>query len=77
MIWFPGYVKRFTVAYYLQSLVPHAMPSEGATSILQAFFHKCLADFEDPGLNPLGQQIITCCLDSGKLEDYEQLIPAG
>jgi hypothetical protein len=40
VIWFPGYLKRFTVAYYLQSLVPHAMPSEGATSILQAFFHE-------------------------------------
>ncbi|MGE3507705.1 MAG: ABC transporter permease [Vicinamibacterales bacterium] len=31
---FPGYLKRFTVAYYLQGLVPHAMPSESATSIL-------------------------------------------
>jgi ABC-2 type transport system permease protein len=36
----PGYLKRFTVAYYLQSMVPHAMPSEGATSILQAVFHE-------------------------------------
>jgi ABC-type transport system involved in multi-copper enzyme maturation permease subunit len=34
----PGYLKRFTVAYYLQSLVPHAMPSEGVVSILQGMF---------------------------------------
>jgi hypothetical protein len=34
----PGYMKRFTVAYYLQSLVPHAMPSEGVVSILQGMF---------------------------------------
>jgi ABC-type transport system involved in multi-copper enzyme maturation permease subunit len=34
----PGYLRRFTVAYYLQSLVPQAMPSEGVTSILQTFF---------------------------------------
>jgi ABC-type transport system involved in multi-copper enzyme maturation permease subunit len=34
----PGYVRRFTLMYYIQSLVPHAMPSEGVTSLLQAFF---------------------------------------
>jgi ABC-2 type transport system permease protein len=34
----PGYLKRFTVAYYLQALVPHAMPQDGAVSALQAFF---------------------------------------
>ena len=31
----PGYMKRFTIAYYLQALVPHAMPSEGVVSLLQ------------------------------------------
>src|SRR5206468_857865 len=35
---FPGYLKKFTVAYYLQSLVPHAMPSEGVMSLIQGFF---------------------------------------
>ena len=34
----PGYMKRFTVAYYLQALVPHAMPSEGVVSLLQGLF---------------------------------------
>jgi hypothetical protein len=34
----PGYMKRFTVAYYVQSLVPHAMPSEGLVSVLQGVF---------------------------------------
>jgi len=34
----PGYMKRFTVAYYLQALVPHSMPSEGIVSILQGMF---------------------------------------
>jgi ABC-2 type transport system permease protein len=32
----PGYLRRFTLAYYLQALVPHAMPSDGVTSLLQA-----------------------------------------
>ena len=35
---FPGYVKRLTVAYYLQALVPHAMPSESAVSALLQLF---------------------------------------
>jgi ABC-type transport system involved in multi-copper enzyme maturation permease subunit len=34
----PGYLKQFTIAYYLQALVPHAMPSEGITSLLQGVF---------------------------------------
>ena len=35
---FPGYLKKFTVAYYLQSLVPHAMPSDGVVSLIQGIF---------------------------------------
>ena len=35
---FPGYVKRLTVVYYLQALVPHAMPNESAVSALMQFF---------------------------------------
>jgi ABC-2 type transport system permease protein len=34
----PGYMRRFTVAWYLQSLVPHAMPSDGIASLLQSVF---------------------------------------
>jgi hypothetical protein len=36
----PGYLRRFTVAYYLQALVPHAMPSDGAISLLQTVFRE-------------------------------------
>ena len=34
----PGYMKRFTVSYYLQGLVPHAMPEDGGVTslVLQA-----------------------------------------
>ena len=46
-------------------------------AILQTFFRKCLADFQDPDLDSLGKEIITCCLDGGKLEDYEKFIPGG
>lgn len=34
----PGYLKRFTVAYYLQALVPHAMPQDSVVSILMRVF---------------------------------------
>jgi ABC-2 type transport system permease protein len=34
----PGYLKRFTLAYYVQALVPHAMPSDGPVSLLQSVF---------------------------------------
>jgi ABC-type transport system involved in multi-copper enzyme maturation permease subunit len=37
----PGYLRRFTVAYYLQALVPHAMPAEGGVrSLLQSVFNE-------------------------------------
>jgi ABC-type Na+ efflux pump permease subunit len=32
----PGYFRRLTVAHYVQSLVPHAMPSNGVASLLQS-----------------------------------------
>lgn len=35
---FPGYLKHLTVAYYLQALVPHAMPADsGLSALLQSF----------------------------------------
>ena len=34
----PGNLKRVSVAYYLQGLVPHAMPSDSPISIIQAVF---------------------------------------
>jgi len=36
----PGYLKQVTIAYYLQALVPHAMPSDGVTSLLQGMFRE-------------------------------------
>jgi ABC-2 type transport system permease protein len=32
----PGYLRRFTVAYYLQALVPHAMPHEESMAAIQS-----------------------------------------
>jgi ABC-type transport system involved in multi-copper enzyme maturation permease subunit len=35
---FPGYLKRATVAYYLQALVTHEMPQDSAVSLLLKVF---------------------------------------
>ena len=37
----PGYLKRLTVAYYLQALVPHAMPQDSSISVLLRCFRRC------------------------------------
>jgi ABC-2 type transport system permease protein len=34
----PGYMRRFTVAYYLQSLAPHAMPHDDTIAAIQSLF---------------------------------------
>lgn len=36
----PGYLRRGTVIYYLQALVPHALPADNAMSLLQAVFRE-------------------------------------
>jgi ABC-type transport system involved in multi-copper enzyme maturation permease subunit len=36
----PGNVKRFSVAYYLQGLVPHAMPSDSPLGLMQQIFQQ-------------------------------------
>jgi ABC-2 type transport system permease protein len=37
---FPGYLKRLTVAYYLQALVKHEMPQDSTVSMLLQVFHE-------------------------------------
>ncbi len=37
---FPGYLKRLTVAYYLQALVTHEMPQDSAVSVLLQVFRE-------------------------------------
>jgi ABC-type transport system involved in multi-copper enzyme maturation permease subunit len=37
---FPGYLKQFTVAYYLKALVPHSMPNDGIVRLVQSIFRQ-------------------------------------
>jgi ABC-type transport system involved in multi-copper enzyme maturation permease subunit len=40
VLFFPGYLKRLTVAYYLQALVTHEMPQDSAVSLLLQVFRE-------------------------------------
>jgi ABC-type transport system involved in multi-copper enzyme maturation permease subunit len=40
VLFFPGYLKRLTVAYYMQALVVHQMPQDSAVSMLMQVFHE-------------------------------------
>ena len=42
----PGTLKRFSVAYYLQGLVPHAMPADSPLAIIQTLFQDNLGVIE-------------------------------
>lgn len=44
--------------------------------MLYEFFHKELQAYLTPELNPLGHQIIECCLQKKELKDYETLVAA-
>jgi ABC-type transport system involved in multi-copper enzyme maturation permease subunit len=52
---FPGYLTRLTVAYYLQGLMPHAMPQGSAANTLMQFF----LEMPPLGLSLAGLAVIT------------------
>lgn len=64
--------KRF-LEVNMQPEVGNEGYDKGA-EILYEFFVKELSLYLTPDLNPLGKQIIECCLSKGSLEDYEKLI---
>jgi len=36
----PGYLRQLTIAYYVQAIVPHAMPDDNVISLLQGIFRE-------------------------------------
>jgi ABC-type transport system involved in multi-copper enzyme maturation permease subunit len=53
---FPGYLKRLTVAYYLQALVPHAMPEDSAVSVIMQLFRE---------VPPVGTSLVSLAVITG------------
>jgi hypothetical protein len=68
-------IARWFLQVHTQPEVGEEAYDKGA-AILYDFFRTCLADFNEPDLDPVGRQIIECCLDGGSLHDYEALIPS-
>jgi hypothetical protein len=48
---------------------------DAGARILKEFFDQQIKKFLEPDLDPLGKEIIDCCLANGTVEDYERLIP--
>ncbi len=70
-------VPRWMLEVNLQTDVGDEAYDEGARQI-QAFFAAELPPLlNEPDLDPLGKEIIRCCLDGGQLADFERLIPSS
>ena len=67
-------VARWFLQVDTQPEVGPAAYDQGA-EILYGFFQRCLQEYLEPDLLPLGREIISCCLDRGSIEDYGALIP--
>jgi hypothetical protein len=67
-------VARWFLQVDTQPEVGEEAYDQGA-EMLDKFFRRYLQDFLTEDLAPMGKHIIRCCLDGGKLEDYEVLIP--
>jgi len=48
---------------------------DAGAEILTEFFRRELPAYLEKDLDPMGRHIIKCCLDGGRLEDYESLLP--
>ncbi len=48
---------------------------DSGAAVLRDFIHRQVRKFLEPDLDPLGRQIIECCLANGSLTEYEALIP--
>ncbi len=66
-------LPRWMSEVELQREVGPATYDRGA-EILSEFFQHELAQFLVDDLNPIGRQIIECCLSGGTLADYERVL---
>jgi ABC-2 type transport system permease protein len=70
---FPGYLKRLTVAYYMQALVTHEMPQDSAVSVLLQVFHEVPSVWTS--LLVLGAIIVVAVWFAGRaVEDREYVL---
>jgi ABC-type transport system involved in multi-copper enzyme maturation permease subunit len=68
----PGYLRKFTIAYYLQALVPHVMPADGLGSALQSLFR----DVPSPtmSLSAIFAVIVVCLAIAGWMVEKREYV---
>ncbi len=66
-------IPRWFLQVETQPEVGYDAYDEGV-KILRTFFEKTLREYLDPELDPLGKQIIECCLDNSRVDDYEKFL---
>ena len=66
-------IPRWFLQVETQPEVGYDAYDEGV-KILRSFFEKTLREYLDPELDPLGKQIIECCLDNSRVDDYEKFL---
>jgi ABC-2 type transport system permease protein len=69
----PGYMKRFTVAFYTQSLVPHAMPQDNLLSVLQSVFKDNVSAWQ-AGLTLIALLVVALALATRAVERREYVL---
>jgi hypothetical protein len=69
---FPGYLKRLTVAYYLQALVRHEMPQDSAISSILELFH----EVPSVAVSLIGLSLITglCLWAAGRAVEQREYV---
>jgi ABC-2 type transport system permease protein len=69
----PGYLKRFTIAFYTQGLVPHAMPQESLVSMLQSYFRESVSPLQGV-LTLVGVTAVALALAARAVERREYVL---
>jgi hypothetical protein len=69
-------IEGMTIPQYFLQVDKQAEIGEAAfdagAQMLADFFHQQLNKYLQPQLDPLGRQIIECCLNGGSVTDYER-----
>ena len=69
----PGYMKRFTVAFYTQSLVPHAMPQDNLLAVLQGLFKDNVSALQ-AGLTLVAMAVVALAVATRAVERREYVL---
>ena len=69
----PGYLKRFSVAFYMQSLIPQTMPSDNVVSLLQGLFKDNVSALQ-AGLTLMAMAVVALALATRAVERREYVL---